>query len=162
METAKIDREIPDRVVKAHLIAESAKQQIVLLGEINPSKRAENQVKDQLIYRLEAPEEVIPFAMNVDLEHIQIFTWDGNNLSSPICTLKTGAVLSQYDSSFTEKRIFHPYLTRLIEAWLRDLAYHWKTETPPASAEMAAIELLPLLAGGTTKTDVVLSGFVEE
>lgn len=162
METAKIDREIPDRVVKAHLIAENAKRKIVILGEINPLIRAEESVREQLIYRLEAAEEVIPFAMNVDLEDLQIFTWDGTNLSSPICTLKTGDVLSHYEPSFGEKRIFHPYLTELVSAWLDDLAYHWKTETPPASEEMAAIGLLQRLVGGRTKTDVVLSGFVEE
>ncbi len=162
MEAAKIDREIPDRVVKAHLIAENPKRQIILLGQVNPLKQAENQVREQLTDKLQAAEDVIPFALSANLEDIEIFQWDGTHLSSPVCTLKTGDVLSHYDSSFAEKRIFHSYLTRLIEAWLRDLAYHWKTEMPPASEEISAIGLLPLLAGGTTKTDVVLSGFVEE
>ena len=47
---------------------------------------------------------------------------------------------------------------RLIEAWLRDLAYNWKSEIPPASEQIAAIGLLPLLAGGTTKSGVEIGG----
>jgi len=45
-------------------------------------------------------------------------------------------------------------LTGKVESWLDDLAYRWKSEIHPASEQMEAIGLLPLLDGGQTKSDV--------
>jgi len=67
-------------------------------------------------------------------------------------------VLRHYEAEFGTKRIFELYLTALVEAWLRDLAYHWKSEKPPASEQLAAIGLLQQLAGGTTQLEVALNG----
>jgi hypothetical protein len=67
-------------------------------------------------------------------------------------------VLRHYDAEFSNKRIFELYLTTLVEAWLRDLAYHWKSEKPPASEQLAAIGLLQQLEGGTTQPEVALGG----
>ena len=96
--------------------------------------------------------------MMVNLENIIVFKWDGTLLSEAVLSLKTADILHYYDSKLGDQRIFEPYLTRLIEAWLRDLAYNWKSEIPPASEQMAEIGLLPLLADGTTKSGVEIGG----
>jgi hypothetical protein len=47
--------------------------------------------------------------------------------------------LSIYEPEFREKRFFEFYLETLIQGWLRDLAYNWKTENPPKYNELAKI-----------------------
>jgi hypothetical protein len=101
---------------------------------------------------------IIPYAMFVDTEQILIFKWDGVNLSEPVCSLNTGEILRYYEPKFGKKWIFEDTIETLIQSWLHDLDYHWKSEIPPASEQIAAIGLLPLLAGGTTKSGVKLGG----
>ena len=48
-------------------------------------------------------------------------------------------------------RVFEDYLLTLVEAWIRDLAYHWKSEAPPGSQELEQAGVLQTLAGGTTQ-----------
>jgi hypothetical protein len=99
-----------------------------------------------------ATKNLIPFAMLVDKINIEFFRWDGQNLSEPILMLDTPDVLSHYEPKFNEKSIYDMYLTRLTEGWLRDLASHWNSETPPYNNEMEEIGFLKLIEGGTTKT----------
>lgn len=101
---------------------------------------------------------IIPYAMFVDTEQILIFKWDGVNLSEPVCSLNTGEILRHYEPEFGKKWIFEDTIETLIQSWLHDLDYHWKSEIPPASEQIAAIGLLPLLVGGTTKSGVKLGG----
>jgi hypothetical protein len=56
-----------------------------------------------------------------------------------------------YDPEFPRERVFESYLLTLVEAWLRDLAYHWKSENPPGSEELGRAGLLEKLEGGTTQ-----------
>ena len=65
--------------------------------------------------------------------------------------LDTRQVLQHYDLEFPGKRVFESYLLTLVEAWLRDLAYHWKSENPPGSEELGRAGLLERLEGGTTQ-----------
>ncbi|AFZ27170.1 hypothetical protein Cylst_5125 [Cylindrospermum stagnale PCC 7417] len=103
------------------------------------------------------------FAMLVDLEKIEIFkVSDDSNIRAEILlkradilshieakiSLESDDILSHYDPEFSKKRIFDFHLQTLVKSWLRDLAYHWKSETPPASRELTEIGLLQLLEGG--------------
>jgi hypothetical protein len=54
-------------------------------------------------------------------------------------------------SASTGQSWFESYLLTLVEAWLRDLAYHWKSEDPPGSEELGRAGLLEKLEGGTTQ-----------
>ena len=68
-------------------------------------------------------------------------------------------VLCRYDPEIGNKEKWPfglgvSYLTGKVESWLDDLAYRWKSEIHPASEQMEAIGLLPLLDGGQTKSDV--------
>jgi hypothetical protein len=138
-------------------IALDKEGQVVLIAEVKgfphkyQDKKAKEYARARLIDYLQAAKTLIPFAMLVDVENILIFQWDGNNLSEPILCLNTADVLSFYEPKFSSKQIFTLYLTGLTEAWLRDLAYHWKSEIPTFSKEMAEIGLLQLLEKGTTQ-----------
>jgi hypothetical protein len=91
------------------------------------------------------------FVLAIDPNDIRLFRPDGDNLGEPIVELDTRQVLRHYDPDFPKKRVFESYLLTLVEAWLRDLAYHWKSEHPPGSDELDRAGLLEKLAGGTTQ-----------
>ncbi|MEH2294509.1 hypothetical protein [Nostoc sp.] len=139
------------------IVALDKEEQIILIAEVKglPFNFQETKTKQYAILRLidylQAAKIAIPFAMLVDVNKILIFQWDGNNLSEPIISLNTADVLSHYEPKFRDKRIFSLYLKGLTEAWLRDLAYHWKSAIPPFTKEMTEIGLLQLLEDGTTQ-----------
>ncbi|WP_017316637.1 hypothetical protein [Mastigocladopsis repens] len=149
--------DLDNNVDRPDFVALDKERQVILIAEIKgfPFNFTDKKTKEYAILRLidylQAAKILIPFAMLVDVDKILIFKWDGKNLSEPILCLNTANVLSHYDPEFSNKKIFSFYLTGLTEAWLRDLAYHWKSEISPASKEMAKIGLLQLLEEGTTQ-----------
>ena len=139
-------------------VAIDSEERIVMLIEAQSRAITELDKKDFIGY-LKAAEGVIPFGMMIDKKDIQIYAMDSANLYEPICTLKVVDVLCRYDSEIGKRQqspygLSGDYLSGMAESWLDDLAYKWKSEIPPASEKMAAIGLLPLLEGGTTRTDV--------
>lgn len=132
--------------------------QIIVVGEArtHPTTRA-YEVAEHLTHYLGALPDPVPFILVVDLEKIEIFGWNGRSLSGPLLVLPTDEILRPYDPDFGSRRIFEPFLITLVEAWLRDLAYRWKSETPPGCEAVAKIGLLPLLEGGATKSEVTLT-----
>ena len=152
MEAAKF------KLPTADIIAYNSEGQMVLIAEVKgtalknggPKKQAISQLR----WYLQTANTVIPFVMLADIEDIEIFQGNDADLLEPISSIKTADVLSHYDPEFGKKRIFEPYLKTLVEAWLRDLAYHWKSEKPPASEQLADIGLSQRLAGGTTEAGI--------
>lgn len=143
-------------------------KKIVLLVEIKNPQIKINIAKEQLLSQLEIYWQIAnknqflvinddPFAMLVDLENIDIFRYKISK-SRPslqwLISFPTPNILSYYDAKFSSKQIFNLYMTTLVEAWLRDLAYHWKSEIPPGSQELADIGLLSQLVGGKTYSEV--------
>jgi len=96
--------------------------------------------------------EPVAFVLAIDPNYISLYRPAGGNLGEPIARLNTRLVLQHYDPEFPNKRVFESYLLTLVEAWLRDLAYHWKSDTPPGSEELDRAGLLEMLEGGTTQT----------
>lgn len=94
--------------------------------------------------------ESVGFVFAIDPVHIQLFAPTESTLGYPIIQLNTQHILQHYDPELPKKRVFEFYLLTLVEAWLRDLAYHWKSATPPGTEELAKVGLLEKLAGGTT------------
>jgi hypothetical protein len=88
---------------------------------------------------------IVPYAMTATRQNIDFYGWDGKTLE-PLYTFSTPEVLSVYEPEFTEKRILEFYLETLLESWLRDLAYHWKTENPPKYEELAKVGFVQKLA----------------
>jgi len=95
--------------------------------------------------------ERVAFVLTIDPSCIQLYRSGGESLGDPIVRLDTRQVLQHYDPEFPRKRVFESYLLTLVEAWLRDLAYHWKSEDPPGSEELGKVGLLEKLEGGTTQ-----------
>jgi hypothetical protein len=136
-------------------VAKDKDGNIFLIGEVKTNNLRGN-AREQLKHYLSQYHGDISFGMLVDTENIQIFRWNEQELSEPIQVLNTADILRFYDPKFGQKQIFESYLTTLVEAWLRDLAYHWKSPKPPAAAVMEDIGLLPHLADGTTEEEVEL------
>jgi hypothetical protein len=139
------------------IIACDADGQPSLLVEVKGQLTQEKyipQILAQLSRYLKSTKPFVPFVMLVDPGTISVFRWNGSSLDETSSNFKTADILDHYDAKFQEKRIFEFYLTTLVEAWLRDLAFHWKLEVPPATEELRAIGLLPLLEGGTTESEV--------
>ncbi|PAX56160.1 hypothetical protein [Brunnivagina elsteri] len=139
------------------LVALDKNKQIILVAEVkafssaftNPSIRSGG-IKQLLIFLGEI-NNIVPYLMLVDTTNILIYRWNGNSISEPILNLKTVDVLSYYEPEFNQKQIFSLYLTGLIEAWISDFCYHWKSEFPPAYQELSEIGLMEKLEGGITE-----------
>ncbi len=101
--------------------------------------------------QLANPAERPAFVLAIDPNWIHLYRPAGEDFGEPIADLDTRQVLQHYDSEFSRKRVFEPYLLTLVEAWLRDLAYHWKTDKPPGSEELGKTGLLEKIEGGTTR-----------
>ena len=155
--------------IDVDIIAVDKDDRVIMLIEVKIIQAEETAAKQRIadymiswmkavLAKISEQRTIIPYAMFVDTEQILIFKWDGVNLSEPVSSLNTGEILRHYEPEFGNKRIFKRYLTRLIEAWLRDLAYNWKSEIPTASEQIEKIGLLPLLADGTTKSGVEIGG----
>src|SRR5262249_60803837 len=93
----------------------------------------------------------VDFVMTIDPTCIHLYRVAGGNLGRPIVHLDTPQILQQYDPEFAKRRVFESYLLTLVEAWLRDLAYHWKSDSPPGAEELRRAGLLEKLEGGTTQ-----------
>jgi hypothetical protein len=95
--------------------------------------------------------ERVAFVLTIDPNCIQLYRSGGESLGEPIVRLDTRQVLQHYDPDFPRERVFESYLLTLVEAWLRDLAYHWMSEDPPGSEELGRAGLLEMLERGTTQ-----------
>ena len=136
--------------IRADIIGLDAQDKPVLLIEVK-GRRQENAFdRPQLIADLQEAGSTLPFAMLVTLEDTRIFEWNGVRLSE-VLHLPTAEALSTYDTEFRDKNIYGDYLIRLVEAWLRDVAYHWRSEAPPFREELERIGLADRLKDGDTK-----------
>jgi hypothetical protein len=131
------------------LAAVDKEDRFVLVGEAK-ARTIGDQDHVRMGHILEGLAEAAPFVLFADPATIQLFHWDGQRLSGPAATLSTREVLQHYDPEFANRKMFEFYLVSLLEAWLRDLAYRWKSESPPGIDEIKRIGLLERLEGGTT------------
>lgn len=141
--------------IRADIIALDAQDRPVLLIEVKARPHENIYDRPQLVDDLREAGHVLPYAMLVTLEDIRIFRWDGAALSE-LLHLPTADALSFYDPEFREKTIYSYYLIRLIETWLRDVAYHWKSEAPPFFEQLTQIGLTERIKDGTTKNENAL------
>jgi hypothetical protein len=90
----------------------------------------------------------IPFLMFVNSNVIRIFKTPN---FEEVLRLNTKETLKFYAIEITRKWVSTSFTMGMIEAWLRDLAYHWKSENPPHQEEIKNIGLLDHLTNGTTR-----------
>lgn len=141
--------------MKADILALDPDGQPVLVVEVKDRILEEDTVSQLLAY-MESQGPPIPYGMVVDLEKICVVKYDCDNPIGHSHVFDAEEILTHYDPDFAKKRIFHQYLSTLVETWLRDLAYHWKSENPPGAEPLAAIGLLPRIEGGKTQSEVTL------
>ncbi|GAX36070.1 type I restriction enzyme HsdR N-terminal domain-containing protein [Nodularia sp. NIES-3585] len=142
---------LPIRHNEVDIIATDKHGEIVLIVEAKAQKlQTKSNAIAQLKFYLNRLEVNNAFAMLADLEEIEIFKVNNENDFQKILSLKTVDILKYYDAEFPVKKIFKLYFMTLLEAWLRDLAYHWKSVKPPASEELATIGLLDMIKEGDT------------
>lgn len=152
-ENSDINYEVFRLFINADIVARDKNGNPVLLVDVR-TRTLHPQVSTQILESLEQAKGSIPFAMLVNPENISIFKWKSDNWQEPICLLNTAEALSRYEPEFSKKRIFHDYFVSLIEAWLSDLAYRWKSDSPPFIEEIKKIGLLEKLAHGTNEQEV--------
>lgn len=141
-----------------NLVAVDKDERVILIAKIKPHacdfqepKTREFALLDMIDALKFATKNLIPFAMLVDKNNIEIFRWDGHNLSDVILTLNTANALLLYYPDYHElKDKYYTCLDRMIERWLRNLTSNWELQVPPYKQEMEDIGLLKLLEGGTT------------
>ncbi|WP_287128506.1 hypothetical protein [Candidatus Cyanaurora vandensis] len=96
------------------------------------------QLASYLQFMKEKHNKNIPYAMFVDRQKINIYSWSEGPLSAPLLTLETSVVLGEYDPEYkqTDQQISEYYAETLIEAWLKDLIDEWQSENPPYKVEL--------------------------
>jgi hypothetical protein len=176
-----IEKRIPKNRFLVDFVAYDKAGKPVLFGWTT-STTVSPEAIDHLVACLNASRSKIPFALLADSDQLLIYRKNIEDHAETVWTSPTATILAHYDPdlgrSFDlgwpepkpgsvlaqtalqlhKRRIFAHYLTTLIQAWLRDLAYRWKSSVPPAMDEMANIGLLERLEGGTTKSEVWLAG----
>jgi hypothetical protein len=145
----------PDRFVD--IVVSDSSDRAVLYVIVKGGPAGPDRV-DQLLDYLRSSQPEVPFGMLVDPEKIVVLRSDIEDPARPTCELKTADVLSLYEPEYRTKRIFFNYLQTLIEVWLRDLALHWKTESPPGSEELRRIGLVRRLEGDSVTFEAKFYG----
>lgn len=139
----------------ADILALDAGDRPVLVVEIK-GRVLDAETAKRILDYLESEDPPIPFGMVVDIENIHLLKYDCKGPAGFACSFRTADILKTYDPEFESKRIFPQYLTTLVEAWLNDLANHWKSPDPPGADRLESIGLLSKLEGGTTRIEVGL------
>src|SRR5262249_55269990 len=127
----------------------------VLLVDVKAMELSEELARSTLDY-MRGARLPARFGMVADRDKIRIADYEAGGGDAIVCVLDSADVLRHYEPDFGAKRIFHHYLTSLVDAWLSDIAYHWKTDVPPGTQELTSIGLLPVLEGGTTRREVII------
>jgi len=88
----------------------------------------------------------VPFLMFVNLTQVRIYQ-SGNY--HPVMILNPGEIFPVYDPDYQNHEVvFQDYLVGLMDAWLSDLSYHWKSEHPPFETQVNEIGLISMLENG--------------
>jgi hypothetical protein len=175
-----LEKRIPKNRFAVDFVAYDKAGKPILFGWTR-SMHVSPEAIQHLMACLDASRSKIPFAMLADPDQIYLYRKDPDRPAELVWSARSADVLTRYDPDFglspmrlwpTPKpgsvlglaypeidkvRISAGYLRALIEAWLRDIAYHWMSSAPPAKDEMAAIGLLGRLEGGTTRSEVWLA-----
>ena len=154
----KIESQVPTmqtstRSYVADIVAFDATEQPILYAEVrrNPADRETGRLYLQNLLSSSAPASV-KFGLLVDAQNIEFFRWDGQQLHS-LLSVPTLEVFAFYDPEVDPAQIVEHYQGRLIEGWLRDIAYNWKSESPPFKDQLHSIGLGALLVNGTTRSE---------
>ncbi len=140
------------------IIAEDSDRHAILVVEVEPKALRPEDI-DRFVDHFSR--ENVPYGLLVDPTEIRLVKGEPGTEEHLIKSILIAEdVLRFYDPEFSkEQRFVSPeirrdYLKSLVEAWLVDLAYHWKSETPPGVEVIASEGLLDRLAAGTIRSNV--------
>lgn len=134
---------------KADLIAFDASDRPVLVAEVRRGGYAEELALDQLARYVAAAGPTVAFAMLADPTRIRLYRVRDGELGDKVAELESGPTLNPYLVSGLGPQTGEVYLTALVRAWLRDLAYNWNSDDPPGREQLLGLGLAPLLRGGS-------------
>jgi hypothetical protein len=137
----------------ADIIAQDSRDRDVLIATVKPGPLSRRAVS-KLFEEMELQSPSMPFGMVVDPNKIYLKKQGCEPRPETYRVLKARDMLRRYEPEYGDKMISDDYLKTLVGAWLRDLAYHWKTPNPPGAEELAQIGLLRRLAGGSIQSEV--------
>lgn len=126
----------------AFAVVDEAEQPLLLVRTEDESRWevALEAVREQAA---ELPVEV-PYLLLASPERIGLFDGD----AQPLAELATADVLATYHPEYQRWRVTPRYLAALVEAWLGDLAWRWRGETPPGDEALAECGLVERLRAG--------------
>jgi hypothetical protein len=106
---------------------------------------------------LQAIRKDIPFAILAYAEEMTIYRKHRTRSLEPVATIPTREIIRFYAPESVEGRLFSRFIAAMIDVWLRDFMWHWKSPTPPYSETMAALGLVERLENGWSKARVRLA-----
>jgi hypothetical protein len=90
-------------------------------------------------------------------EEMTIYRKHRTRSLEPVATIPTREIIRFYAPESVEGRLFSRFIAAMIDVWLRDFMWHWKSPTPPYSETMAALGLVERLENGWSKARVRLA-----
>jgi hypothetical protein len=141
--------------LKADVLVYDADGVPLLVVEIKSLERGE-ECRDQVLAYQRGSQPPIPYGMAVDPETIVLMKDEQGGPREIV--LSTVEVLGHYEPNFGNKRIFEYYFAVLVEGWLRDLIFRWKSEEPPGLEAVRSLGLLDHLRGATTRIEAPIHG----
>ncbi len=144
-----------DATRRADILVHDADGLPLLVVEVKSPERG-GDCREQVLAYQRGSRPPIPFGMAVDWETIVLIKDDPGGPREIV--LSTVEVLSRYEPAFGDKRIFRYYFEVLVEGWLRDLIFRWKSEEPPGLEAVRSLGLLDHLRGATTRIEAPIHG----
>jgi hypothetical protein len=150
--------------MKDYLVSIDRDENPVMLVLVTTEPATTDDVLD-LVGHLRATNPPVPFGMIVDPEVIAVIKAHGDDHRPHLAELSTRDVLGHYspnfmgdDTNYGTKSAFLSYMQTLTGSWLRDLAHHWKSDSPPGMRDLAEAGLLDRLVKGFTHDEVSIYG----
>ena len=141
--------------MKIDIVAEDALGREVLIALIQEAFLSDQEATS-LLADLRLVHLPARYGLIGDLAKIRIADFEHPVDSVFTCELKAAEILRRYDNDFGSKIFSRRYLRVLVESWLRDIAFHWDSEKPPALDLLSEIGLAQALKGGDTRSEVVI------
>jgi hypothetical protein len=133
---------------RADIVVTAAEGQSLLVVEVK-RRPFDQATRDQVAKYAEAIGA--EFVMLIDPQQILVTpTIDGQPQWERAITLPTSSVVSKYTDAPNLERIEGFYFESLIEAWLRDFSFSWKSKRPPGYDELEKIGLASRLQNSET------------
>jgi len=136
------------------IAAYDAEDRPVLFLDVKGYRIAGDDVRDELLTKFSDVARPGEFVAIADPERVIFYRWGSDGHPHAAAELKTPDILSHYEADAARTEIFEYYMSILLEGWLRDLALHWKSASPPGQDVLEQIGLAGRLRNGFVQPNV--------